>query len=189
MMVYYPSSLRFLPPHHFALPHISIYLSIFRTLLELNLSDYRLILVEVSQPNGSWPRSQLQSMLEVAEEENREASLPVKKVNDSRLNVSGGLVGTSSRRKFSSVGSQSLEAGGGLRSSQSAPRTFGDGLTGMNNLGNTCYVSSTMQCLSHTPLLKDYFLNLNYLRDVNVENKMGQGGRLAQESVGFMYCP
>lgn len=50
----------------------------------------------------------------------------------------------------------------------------GDGLVGMNNLGNTCYINSSVQCLSHTPMLTDYFLSQAYLNDVNVENKLGQ---------------
>ncbi len=123
------------------------------------------------------------------EEEKTQALSFVNKSNFSTLSAVSGLVGNSSSKRISG-GPQNFERGG-VSSNQSAPvpRTFGDGLTGMNNLGNTCYVNSTMQCLSHTPLLKDYFLNLNYLRDVNVENKMGQGGRLAQESVGYVLPP
>lgn len=30
-----------------------------------------------------------------------------------------------------------------------------------------------MQCLSHTPLLTEYFLSGSYVNDVNVENKLG----------------
>ncbi len=174
--------------------------------MELGLCDFRLILVEVSQSNGSWPRSQLQSMLEVAEEENRKLS----RSNDNHNSGSSGSIngmecddgiveggrqnnsGSSMINKRTSEESQSSNSDWGVSVSQSVipvPQTFGDGLTGMNNLGNTCYVSSSMQCLSHTPLLKDYFLNLNYLRDVNVENKMGQGGRLAQESIVVFNLP
>ncbi|KAJ6796036.1 ubiquitin carboxyl-terminal hydrolase 22-like [Iris pallida] len=33
------------------------------------------------------------------------------------------------------------------------------GLRGMNNLGNTCFMSSVLQALLHTPPLRDYFLS------------------------------
>lgn len=55
---------------------------------------------------------------------------------------------------------------------------IGDGMVGLGNLGNTCYINSSVQCLSHTPLLTEYFLSSAYVNDVNVENKLGlQVGR------------
>lgn len=33
-----------------------------------------------------------------------------------------------------------------------------DGMTGLNNLGNTCFMNSIIQCLSNTQPLRDYFL-------------------------------
>ena len=32
------------------------------------------------------------------------------------------------------------------------------GLTGLDNLANTCYMNSVLQCLSNTDPLRDYFL-------------------------------
>jgi Ubiquitin carboxyl-terminal hydrolase len=51
---------------------------------------------------------------------------------------------------------------------------------GLVNLGNTCYISSGVQCVSHTPLLTDYFLSGAYTGDINPQNKMGAGGELAR---------
>ena len=57
---------------------------------------------------------------------------------------------------------------------------IGDGMVGLGNLGNTCYINSSVQCLSHTPLLTEYFLSSAYVNDVNVDNKLGlQVGGLA----------
>ncbi|KAG7347052.1 ubiquitin carboxyl-terminal hydrolase [Nitzschia inconspicua] len=56
----------------------------------------------------------------------------------------------------------------------------GDGVVGLYNMGNTCYLNSSIQCLSHTPIFKDYFTSKCYLNDINTTNPMGHGGHLAQ---------
>ena len=47
------------------------------------------------------------------------------------------------------------------------------GLTGSKNLGNTCYMNSTIACLSNTIDLTSYFLTNQYKEDLNKENKIG----------------
>ena len=61
------------------------------------------------------------------------------------------------------------------------------GATGLNNLGNTCFMNSMLQCLSHTQSLTSWFLSSDaYLRDLNEDNPLGLGGRIAIEYANLL---
>ncbi|RSH85154.1 ubiquitin-specific protease doa4 [Saitozyma podzolica] len=53
------------------------------------------------------------------------------------------------------------------------------GLTGLKNLGNTCYMNSTLQCLSATFPFTSYFLDGSYKKSINLYNPLGTKGNLA----------
>ena len=55
------------------------------------------------------------------------------------------------------------------------------GQVGGRNLGNTCFMNSSIACLSNCTELTYYFLKGDYLKDINEDNNLGMRGELAKE--------
>lgn len=52
------------------------------------------------------------------------------------------------------------------------------GVTGLSNLGNTCFMNSCLQCLSNTIPLTEYFLTNRFQDEINMQNPIGTKGKL-----------
>ena len=67
------------------------------------------------------------------------------------------------------------------------PKNATHGLTGSQNLGNTCFMNSSIQCMSNSIDLTAYFLTKQYEKEINTDNKLGLGGKLAKAWYNLLY--
>ncbi|RZB47658.1 Ubiquitin carboxyl-terminal hydrolase 5 isoform B [Glycine soja] len=151
-----------------------------KTLDDANLQMDQDILVEVinntnntsfAQENGSAQREMNSALVEPSK---------------SSLSIAGGLSasrGASRGHNMDLSSSQNLNSP--VRDVENPYGTSGvttrgsfGGLTGLLNLGNTCYMNSAIQCLVHTPEFARYFRE-DYHREINWQNPLGMVGELA----------
>ncbi|KAL6875597.1 hypothetical protein ACP4OV_013110 [Aristida adscensionis] len=154
-----------------------------KTLDDANIQMDQDILVEIiTDANGSLDGGCISSIQEneLLEREST-ALLPASKSGSSKELTSNNYAS----RSYGSSLTQSLyprSSNGCLDNldSTSGMTTRGSplGLTGLINLGNTCYMNSAIQCLVHTPEFATYFRE-DYHREINWQNPLGMVGELA----------
>ncbi|KAL4401770.1 ubiquitin-specific protease Doa4 [Malassezia pachydermatis] len=78
----------------------------------------------------------------------------------------------------------SLVAGSGAMTPRTIPspraREPKVGLSGLKNMGQTCYMNATMQCLSASTILSQYMLDGSFQKAINTQNPLGTQGAVAK---------
>lgn len=104
----------------------------------------------------------------------------------SSLSIAGGLSASKGASKSYNI----TELAAPVREPEStygvSTRGYSGGLTGLLNLGNTCFMNSAIQCLVHTPEFAKYFRE-DYHPEINWKNPLGMVVRFEIQNIAYCF--